>query len=51
LIDGTVRVIARGPEANHSGFGEVHSAQWRWPYHSTHLFWSRRFRELKLTKP
>jgi hypothetical protein len=40
-----------GPGANHSGFGEVHSAQWRWPYQSTHLFWNRLFIELQLMNP
>jgi len=40
-----------GPGANHAGFGEVHSAQWRWPYQATHLFWNRLFIELELDYP
>ncbi len=37
-----------GVGANHSGFGETHSAQWRWSNQSTHLFWEKLFEELEL---
>jgi hypothetical protein len=37
-----------GTGANHSGFGETHSAQWRWNNQSTHLFWEKLFEELEL---
>ena len=37
-----------GPNASHSGFGETHSAQWRWSNQSTCLFWKKLFEVLEL---
>ena len=37
-----------GPNANHSGFGKCHSAQWRWNNQSTHLFWEMLIEQLEL---
>lgn len=39
-----------GVGASHGGFGEVHSAQWRWNLQSTFHFWIGVFNELDLSK-
>jgi hypothetical protein len=47
-IQDSYNMSSWGAGANHSGFGETHSAQWRWSNQSTHLFWEKLFKELKL---
>jgi hypothetical protein len=37
-----------GAGANHSGFNEEHSAQWKWSNQSTHLFWESLATELDI---
>jgi hypothetical protein len=39
-----------GNDASHSGFGDTHSAQWRWNHQSTSHFWNRLCVELELIK-
>jgi hypothetical protein len=38
-VENRVDMSSWGDNANHSGFGNTHSAQWRWSNHSTELFW------------
>jgi hypothetical protein len=36
------------PDVGHAGFGDTHSAQWRWNTQSTNLFWKKITEELEL---
>ena len=37
-----------GSGANHAGFANTHSAEWRWNYQSTNLFWKKLVEVLEL---
>lgn len=47
-IQGFQDMSGWGPSASHSGFGDTHSAQWRWNNQSTCLFWKMLVDKLEL---
>ncbi|MES2477089.1 MAG: hypothetical protein V4640_14990 [Verrucomicrobiota bacterium] len=47
-ISDTVDMRNWGTNVNHGGFGETHSAQWRWNNQSTNLFWNKICEKLEL---
>ena len=49
-IGSSVNMNDWGVGANHSGFGETHSAQWRWSNQSTSHFWEQLCEKLQLTQ-